>query len=171
MKKKNKIFISISALLIFFGSFYFSLKNNIGNNDQIMVGKTLPRINLISTNGKKIDLPILGSKDMYLINIWASWCVPCRQEHPYLMQFMLEKKIKIIAINYKDDKKKAELFLTELGNPYDFVGIDNDGSKTIEIGAYGVPETYLIDKSGKIIFKHTGPIDNKSYIKITNYIK
>lgn len=171
MKKKYKISILFFILLIFFTFFYFSLNTKISNNNQIMVGKMLPKINLISNQGKKINLPILGTQDMYLINIWASWCGPCRQEHPYLMKLMSKKKIKIIGINYKDNKKNALLFVRELGNPYYFSGVDIDGSNSIEIGAYGVPETYLIDQSGKIIFKCVGPIDNISYSKIINLIK
>ena len=80
----------------------------------------------------------------YLINIWASWCIPCRNEHSILIDLSRNKKIKIVGINYKDSKKDAKKFLDELKSPYEIILVDNDGTIAIEWGAYGVPETFLI---------------------------
>ena len=96
----------------------------------------------------------------YLLNIWSSWCVPCRQEHPLLMKLNEDSKIIIIGMNYKDNKKNAQSFLKELGNPYEMVLVDLDGTIAIDWGAYGVPESYLI-YNNKIIKKFIGPLNQQ----------
>ena len=96
----------------------------------------------------------------YLLNIWSSWCVPCRQEHPLLMKLNEDSKIIIIGMNYKDNKKNAQSFLKELGNPYETVLVDLDGTIAIDWGAYGVPESYLI-YNNKIIKKFIGPLNQQ----------
>ena len=96
----------------------------------------------------------------YLLNIWSSWCVPCRQEHPLLMKLNEDNKIIIIGMNYKDNKKYAQSFLKELGNPYEMVLVDLDGTIAIDWGAYGVPESYLI-YNNKIIKKFIGPLNQQ----------
>jgi cytochrome c biogenesis protein CcmG/thiol:disulfide interchange protein DsbE len=96
----------------------------------------------------------------YLLNIWSSWCVPCRQEHPLLMELSKESKIIIVGMNYKDNKKNAQSFLKELGNPYEMVLVDLDGTIAIDWGAYGVPESYLI-YNNKIIKKFIGPLNQQ----------
>lgn len=92
-----------------------------------------------------------------LVNIWASWCAPCRQEHPLLMQLAGDARIAIVGLNYKDKPENARRFLGELGNPYAAVGSDNSGRAAIEWGVYGVPETFLVGKDGKIAWKQVGP--------------
>lgn len=136
-----------------------------------MLNKKLPPIeltSLINTNLKQ-TLPIISEDKFYLINIWSSWCVPCRDEHQILM--LLKDKIKIYGINYKDQKSNAVSFLNELGNPFYFIGTDKDGSTAIEMGAYGVPETYIVNSEGLIVFKHVGPLNKKIYLKISEIIK
>jgi len=136
-----------------------------------MLNKSLPVIELtsfVNTNLKQV-LPIINKDKYYLINIWSSWCVPCREEHQILMK--LKDKIKIYGINYKDKKSNATSFLNELGNPFYFSGSDKDGSVAIEIGAYGIPETYIVNSQGLIVFKHVGPLDKKIYIRINEIIK
>ena len=104
------------------------------------------------------------------MNIWASWCVPCRDEHPFLMNLSNQKNLEIIGLNYKDDNKKAKIFLKELDNPYKIIFSDISGTIAIEWGAYGVPETFLISDK-KIIKKFIGPLDNSSLIEIKKLIK
>ena len=106
----------------------------------------------------------------YLLNIWSSWCVPCRQEHPLLMKLNEDSKIIIIGMNYKDNKKNAQSFLKELGNPYEMVLVDLDGTIAIDWGAYGVPESYLIHNN-KIIKKFIGPLNQQLINEIKLLVK
>ena len=171
MKKQFKIFLLVSIIVIFFVIFYYSLKANNKNNPNVMLNKVLPTIELISFTNFNLRqvLPIINKDKYYLINIWSSWCVPCREEHPILIK--LKDKIKIYGINYKDKKTNATSFLNELGNPFYFIGSDKDGSVTIELGAYGIPETYVVNSKGLIVFKHVGPLNKKTYLRIIELIK
>ncbi|MEM8664572.1 MAG: DsbE family thiol:disulfide interchange protein [Pseudomonadota bacterium] len=93
-----------------------------------------------------------------LVNVFASWCGPCRIEHPLLMEIAQSKDIQMVGLNYKDRVPEANAFLAELGNPYDAIGVDPDGRRVIEWGVYGVPETFIVDASGAIRAKHVGPL-------------
>jgi cytochrome c biogenesis protein CcmG/thiol:disulfide interchange protein DsbE len=115
---------------------------------------------------------LLNNEGVSLINIWASWCLPCRDEHAYLLNLNSLDKLSIIGINYKDDEKNAKQFLSELGNPYTNIITDPKGINSIEFGAFGVPETYLIDNKSKLIIqKFIGPLDDKSFAKIINLVQ
>ena len=106
-----------------------------------------------------------------VVNIWASWCAPCREEHQFLMK-LKDMNINIIGINYKDSPKNAKNFLSSLGNPYSEVITDNDGTKSIEFGAIGVPETFIISgKTNEIIKKYIGPLTSENLIEIKNLLK
>ena len=96
---------------------------------------------------------------VWLLNVWASWCVACRSEHPLLNQFAAMGEGELIGLNYKDSPAEAISWLRELGNPYNRIAVDFDGSVGIDWGVYGVPETFVIDAAGVIRYKHTGPID------------
>ena len=106
----------------------------------------------------------------YLINIWASWCIPCRAEHSFLMA-LKNKNLNLLGINYKDNISNAQSFLNELGNPYSKILSDKNGVTSIELGAYGVPETFIVNKEKKIIKKIIGPIDNEKFNEILELIK
>ena len=107
----------------------------------------------------------------YIVNIWASWCVPCRKEHPLLMELSKNDSTKLIGLNYKDNFNNAKKFIDRFGNPYSQILIDSDGTLSIEFGAYGVPETFIIDKNNKIIRKFIGPINKKIVEEIKLIIK
>ena len=125
---------------------------------------------LIGQSAPKTDLPPLdpglyaglGTENLAgnvtLVNIWASWCAPCRQEHPLLMELAGDKRFVIAGFNYKDESGNARKFLSELGNPYRIVGTDPSGRTAIDWGVYGVPETFLVDREGVIRLKHVGPL-------------
>ena len=120
---------------------------------------------------KEILLEELINDDSFLIiNIWASWCLPCRDEHAYLLKLKNTNVINIIGINYKDKKSNAIEFLSNLGNPYFEVLVDLDGTKSIELGAIGVPETYLINNE-IIVKKYIGPLDEIKFKEIIEIIK
>ena len=93
-----------------------------------------------------------------LVNVWASWCAPCRQEHPFLMSLAEDPRLQIVGLNHKDKSENAVQFLDSLGNPYDLVGADTNGRASIEWGVYGVPETFLVGPDATIRYKHTGPL-------------
>jgi cytochrome c biogenesis protein CcmG/thiol:disulfide interchange protein DsbE len=102
---------------------------------------------------------------VWLLNVWASWCVACRQEHPLLVELARQKAVPIIGLNYKDKPDAAKGWLAQLGNPYDLSVKDSDGRIGIEYGVYGVPETFVIDKNGVIRFKQIGPITEEVWRK------
>lgn len=101
-----------------------------------------------------------------VVNIFASWCVPCRQEHPLLEDLARSGRAQMIGINYKDKPENARRFLGALGNPYDLVGADDAGRAAIDWGVYGVPETFIVDAAGTIRYKFIGPLDPQSYREV-----
>ena len=131
-----------------------------------------------SLNAKKLfSDEIINISDLFdknspsVVNIWASWCTPCREEHQFLMK-LKDMNINIIGINYKDSPKNAKNFLSLLGNPYSEVITDNDGTKSIEFGAIGVPETFIISgKKNEIRKKYIGPLTSENLIEIKNLLK
>ncbi|MGH1423435.1 MAG: DsbE family thiol:disulfide interchange protein [Pseudooceanicola sp.] len=106
------------------------------------------------------DTAALKNGDVVLVNFWASWCAPCRVEHPNL-DALAQEGITIYGVNYKDDADKALGFLKELGNPYKAVGQDRDGRMALNWGLYGVPETYVIDGQGKVVLRFAGPMTQR----------
>jgi len=119
----------------------------------------LPAIDGLSDAG--LTSTDLANGEITVLNIWASWCAPCRAEHPYIERLGTRDDISLIGINYKDTIEGAHAFLTELGNPYERIGFDKTGRVGIEFGVYGVPETYIVDGKGIIRFKHVGPVTDK----------
>ena len=114
---------------------------------------------------KFISYKEFGNEPM-IVNFFATWCKPCRDEHVYIKNFSKEKKVKVIGINYKDDPEKAIKWLKEFGNPYANVAIDKKGRIAIDWGVYGIPETFLINSSGIIRYRHVGPITKSVFKKI-----
>jgi cytochrome c biogenesis protein CcmG/thiol:disulfide interchange protein DsbE len=92
------------------------------------------------------------------LNIWATWCIPCRQEHPLLVDLMKSTNVKIYGLNYKDVRQDAITWLEKLGDPYTRVYFDEAGAAGIDLGVYGVPETFVLDKTGIVRYKHVGPL-------------
>lgn len=105
---------------------------------------------------------LLYGNKVSLVNVWASWCVPCRAEHPYLMELAKRSDIQVIGLNYKDKPANARRFLGTHGNPYERVGVDPNGRVSVDWGVYGVPETFIVDKKGIIRFKQIGPLTEDS---------
>ena len=163
----NKILkITTTAIfIIIFVVFYKALQDTNVYTPKKKSNNEIPlfSVNLFYSN-KQIDSSELFKLDkFYLLNIWSSWCVPCRSEHSLLMDLTKNKKIEIIGLNYKDKKSNAENFLTELGNPYQEIIFDKEGINAIEWGAFGVPESFLIN-DGIVIKKYIGPL-NKELVK------
>ena len=160
------IFLIFTFLIIFF-VFYKGLQNTNVYTPIIKSEIKIPNFDakeFFSKDKINSDQIFIGS-DYYLLNIWASWCVPCKEEHKYLMDLSKKENIKIIGQNYKDNFENAKNFLINLDNPYDLIFLDNDGTIAIEWGAYGVPETFLI-QNNKIIKKIIGPLNEKLVFEI-----
>jgi cytochrome c biogenesis protein CcmG, thiol:disulfide interchange protein DsbE len=124
----------------------------------VRVGREAPTVVLTQLGPEApFDDAVLRAPGVKIVNYWASWCAPCRVEHPHLMALAAEG-IPIYGINYKDDPEKAMAFLDELGDPYAAMGADETGRTAIDWGVYGVPETYVIDGEGKVVFRLAGPV-------------
>jgi len=171
---KNKILpiILTFVFIIIFFVFYKGLQNSNIYTPKVEFKKIIPSFEakIFDSDDKISSNQIFNREKFYLLNIWASWCVPCREEHPYLMNLMKNKDIEIVGLNYKDDIKNAKLFLKELNNPYKIILSDDDGIIAIEWGAYGVPESFLI-YDNKIIKKIIGPINNIRILELEELIK
>lgn len=129
-----------------------------------LIGKTAPSLALPPLEGSNTaaltDAAIKGK--LTLVNVFASWCVPCRQEHPILKQLANDSRLNIVGINYKDRNDNSLRFLGELGNPYKAIGVDPNGKAAIDWGVYGIPESYLVGPDGTILYKKVGPFDERS---------
>ena len=172
MKNKLIPLLIFLVFIVIFIIFYKGLQNtNIYTPDTKTIFE-VPSISVKLFNSDEIinTLEIFNSNKFYLLNIWSSWCVPCKQEHPILMELMQDDNLKVIGLNYKDTKKNANNFLKELGNPYSIIIFDNKGTNSIEWGAYGVPESFLINNN-KIIKKYIGPLSKVSMEEIKSFIK
>ena len=124
-----------------------------------LIGKPLPAFSLttVADPARKVSRDDLHGR-VYLLSVWASWCVACRQEHPLLNELTSRKAVTIIGLNYKDKREDALRWLGALGNPYELSLSDQDGRLGIDLGVYGVPETFVIDKQGVIRYKQIGPM-------------
>ncbi len=171
MKVKFLPIFVIFLFLIFFLVFFQGLKNSNIYTPSITQEKKIPSFTtqLFDTKTEINSNEIFVGDKFYLLNIWSSWCTPCRYEHEFLVQLNKEKNLKIVGLNYKDDSKNAKNYLEELDNPYDILISDKSGLTAIEWGAYGVPETFLIHKK-KILKKIIGPITNVSMREIIELI-
>jgi len=123
-----------------------------------LIGKPAPAFELPRLAGSERFSPAEMRGKVWLLNVWASWCVTCRDEHPVLVDFARTKRAPLVGLNYKDQSDDARKWLARFGDPYQFSVVDADGRIGIDYGVYGVPETYLIDRAGVIRFKQIGPV-------------
>ena len=169
--KKIYFLTFFTFLLFFFYTLFLSLNNKKLYNTEDIVGKKLTNIELEFFNKSgKFNTQNISNNEFTLINFWASWCGPCRKEHKYLMKLNENKNLKIIGVNFKDNKDSARKFLKELGNPFFILTKDTNGKKSIEFGVYGIPETILVNKDLIILKKYIGPIDLKDLKEIKKII-
>ena len=173
MKSKIFPFFLVIIFFVIFSIFYKGLQNSNIYIPESKIKKDIPIFeakSLLAMDKKNLSKEIFENDEFYLMNIWSSWCVPCKDEHPFLMSLKNQKNIQIIGLNYKDKIGNAKNFLKELGNPYKHILLDEEGVIAIEWGAYGVPESFLIyDK--KIIKKIIGPIDKDLFLEIKELIR
>ena len=172
MKSNFIPLILIFIFLITFVIFFKGLKNSNIYTPNTNLKKEVPLFELKSFENNSIIISekIFEDNKYYLMNIWASWCIPCREEHKFLMKLKKDKKIELIGFNYKDNFTNASSFLKDLGNPYDIIVSDKDGTASIEWGAYGVPESFLVYQN-KIIKRFIGSINNEDLLEIQKIIR
>ncbi|RUT95769.1 DsbE family thiol:disulfide interchange protein [Mesorhizobium sp. USDA-HM6] len=161
---RRRLFVLL-PLLVFLGLAGLFLSQLLSGRDvseipSALIGLPAPQTNLPPLEGS--NLPGLESKSfagkVTLVNVFASWCAPCREEHPVLLALSQDKRFTLAALNYKDEPENARRFLGDLGNPYQAIGVDPAGRAAIDWGVYGVPETFVVGKDGKIVYKHVGPL-------------
>jgi cytochrome c biogenesis protein CcmG/thiol:disulfide interchange protein DsbE len=164
--------ITIIFLLIFIlGIFFLSLNKSSNYNTESLVGNKLGEIELVSFQDDSIFTNDDFKKNSFtLINFWASWCAPCRIEHPQLMELSKENNIKILGVNFKDKKINALKFLKDLGDPYEYLTRDSNGKQSVNFGIYGIPESILIDNKLTIIKKFVGPLTKQDLNNIKEII-
>ena len=166
-RRKQLIFLSPLVLFIVM---VVVLSTGLGKDptllDSRMIGKPIPAFQLQTlTDANKI----MTQNDIQgpaLLNVFASWCPSCYVEHPYFMQMQANNLIPIYGLNYKDERQDGMKFITDLGNPYTEIIFDIDGRLGIELGVYGAPETFVIDKNNQIIYRHVGVVDERVWTEI-----
>lgn len=151
--------VPIGLLAALIGAFYFGLGRDQQTLPSPLIGKPAPHFELASVEDPSRSV---SSRDFageaYLVNIWGTWCPGCRQEHEVLLEIARRGVVPIVGIDWKDDLQLAQQWLRELGNPYTATAFDADGRTAIDWGAYGAPETFLVDARGIVVHKHTGPL-------------
>ena len=164
--------ITVSLLVFILGIFYLSLNRSSNYDTKFLVGNKIADIELSDLQSEKFFTnDDFKNNSFTLINFWASWCAPCRIEHPQLMELSKENNIKILGVNFKDKKINALKFLKDLGDPYEYLTRDSNGKQSVNFGIYGIPESILIDNKLTIIKKFVGPLtkqDLNNIIEIIN---
>ncbi|MEJ2396022.1 MAG: DsbE family thiol:disulfide interchange protein [Candidatus Thiodiazotropha sp.] len=152
------VFAVIAAFL------YKGLSINPREIPSPLIGKSVPEFSLPSLEQSETQI---SNKDLlgkvYLLNVWATWCVSCRAEHRTLVELSRMGKVEIVGLNWKDDRGKAQSWLRQLGNPYMVNIFDKKGRTAIDLGVYGAPETFLVDSQGIIRFKYAGPVTHELF--------
>jgi len=152
-------FLPLVLMLVLGSVFWLNMGKDPAELPSALVGKPVPDFDLPPLPGRTDGLAAADLRDGQpkLVNVFASWCVPCRIEHPVLMDLQ-RQGIPVAGINYKDEPAKALAFIGQLGDPYSRIGADRDGRVAIDWGVYGVPETFVIDREGKIVLRFPGPL-------------
>lgn len=156
----RRFLLPLGIFVVLVGFLAAGLRLNPREVPSPLIGKPVPAFRLAQLHaGDKTISPEDMRGKVWLLNVWASWCVSCKQEHPVLIDLDKQKKIAIVGLNYKDDRAAAITWLNQHGgDPYVVSAVDADGRVGIDFGVYGVPETFLIDKNGIIRYKHIGPV-------------
>lgn len=168
MMNKKILFIPLLAFLLLAGIFATQLMRNSAGDDptkleSVLIGKPVPEFRLedLAEPGRLYDQSIFIGEPL-LVNVWATWCPTCYAEHQYL-NLLSAQGVKIIGLNYKDQRNKAVRWLNELGNPYLISLFDGDGMLGLDLGVYGAPETFLIDAKGIIRYRHVGDVNAQNW--------
>lgn len=166
MNGKNARFLVLLPALVFGAVALIALMQLLSGRainavPSALIGKPVPLAELGTLEGFAAynpEMPGLGENKPSIVNVWASWCAPCREENEFLLALTKDERFVLAGINYKDRPENAKAFLAALGNPFDKIGTDIKGRAAVDWGVYGVPETFIISRDGKILFKHVGPL-------------
>lgn len=162
---RTRRFVLLLPLAVFLGlviALAWGLTRNASKIPSALIGKPVPQFTLLPVKGRTLGLSSDDLRgEVSLVNVFASWCVACREEHPVLMQMKAENIVPIHGLNYKDQPDNAARWLNTMGDPYKRTGADIDGRVAIDWGVYGVPETFVITKDGRIAYKHIGAVTPK----------
>ena len=165
-RQRLLVFVPLAAFLVLVAVFLLQLFSgrDVSEVPSALIGQPAPRTKLAPLDGTGLPgIDSAGFKGkVTVLNVWASWCAPCREEHPALLGLSQDKRFSLQGMNYKDKPENAAGFLGALGNPYAAIGVDPSGRTGIDWGVYGVPETYVIGKDGRIAFKHVGPLSDRA---------
>ena len=154
-----RVLVPLGVFLFVVAFLYAGLSLNPREVPSPLIGKPAPAFELpVLQQPDKRFVPADMKGKVWLLNVWASWCVTCREEHPLLVELSGKKVLPILGLNYKDKDEEAKAWLKRFGNPYDLSVVDAEGRIGLDYGVYGVPETYLIDAAGVIRFKHIGAL-------------
>ncbi len=163
--------VLVLAPLVIFGTLFTVFALNMDRDPKlirsVLIDKPAPQFSLAAVAGtdrEGFDTASLQG-EVTVVNVFASWCIPCRDEHPLLAALKAESGVRLFGINQRDQADNAAAFLNELGNPYDRIGADTDNRVSIDWGVYGVPETFVVNAKGVITYKHVGPITADSLEK------
>ena len=156
--------VPLVLFLVLAGVFYSLLTEEGRKTSDLpsaLLNHPAPKLTVPALEGSNLPgmEPEMFEGKISVVNVFASWCVPCRQEHPQIVKLAQDERFQLIGINQRDKPENALKFLRDLGNPYDAIGVDPNARASIEWGVYGVPETFLVDQNGVIFYKHVGPID------------
>ncbi|GAD55808.1 cytochrome c-type biogenesis protein CcmG/DsbE, thiol:disulfide oxidoreductase [Limimaricola cinnabarinus LL-001] len=144
-------------------AFYWGLMNSDDRLPSALTGRAVPKFDLPPIEGREEGLSTADLQgEVSIVNVWASWCVPCRVEMPLLVELAARDTVPIHGINYKDAPDAALRFLDETGDPYTRIGADRSGRASLDWGVYGLPETFVIDARGRVAYKHVGPFDRRA---------
>ncbi|MES2624370.1 MAG: DsbE family thiol:disulfide interchange protein [Pseudomonadota bacterium] len=168
ISNRTKLFIPAIFFLVMSGLLLYGLGQDPSRVISALINRPLPTF---SRPDLFDDAKTITSEQMrggiFLVNVWATWCPPCHAEHPYLLEIsQRESGVTFVGVNYKDDVKAAREFLAERGNPFKLSLVDLDGSLGIDLGMSGPPETFVVDKTGTIRYRHVGVIDNKVWAEV-----
>lgn len=157
-----RLWLKLLPLVLFLGIAGFLFKGLSLNPAELpspLIGKQSPQftsVRLPASAGSFDSQSMMG--EVWVLNVWASWCGPCVEEHPYLTQLVAQRDVPLVGLNYKDEADNALSWLSQLGNPFTHLLDDNQGDVGLDWGVYGVPETFVIDRLGRVRYKHVGPV-------------
>ncbi len=163
--ERFKLFLPLLIFVVLASVLYWALGRDPNAMPSALVNRPVPAFSLPSLNNPEVILSEdLFAEQVTLLNVWATWCYACRVEHPFL-QRLANDGIPIIGLNYKDDNAAARAWLAEQGDPYQHNIVDADGTLGIDLGVFGAPETYVVDRAGIIRFKFVGVIDERAWTR------